>query len=72
MWPVEKEVRAGVRQSRSSESVRYQGYLEVIGQYGRFKVPVGPWRTKRGLALRDAKGAEIRHKQMQREDQEVI
>ena len=71
MWPLEKEVRAGVRQTRNVKPVKYQGYLDVIGPYGKYRVPVGPWRTRKGLALRDAKAAETRHRQMQERYQQI-
>ena len=47
-----RNVRAGIQQTRKSDSgkTQYQGCLEIVGDYGPIKIPVGPWREKKGDA----------------------
>ena len=67
-----KEVRARVQQTRKTGSGRtqYQGYLEIVGDYGPIKIPVGPWREKKGDAYADAKIAEFRHRKQRAAQEE--
>lgn len=55
------EVRARVQQTRKTGRAQFQGYLEIVGDYGPIKIPVVPWRDKKGDA--DALIAEQRHRQ---------
>ena len=57
------EVRARVQQTRKTGRAQFQGYLEIVGDYGPIKIPVGPWRDKKGDAYADARIAEHRHRQ---------
>jgi len=50
------EVRARVQQTRKTGRAQFQGYLEIVGDYGPIKIPVVPWRDKKGDA--DARFAE--------------
>lgn len=65
-----REVRARVQQTRQSGKTQYQGYLEIVGEYGPIKIPVGPWREKKGDAYVDARIAEHRHRKQKAAQQE--
>ena len=51
-----REVRARVQQTRKTGRAQFQGCLEIAGDYGPIKIPVVPWRDKKGDA--DARFAE--------------
>ena len=67
-----QEVRARIQQTRKSDGgkTQYQGCLEIVGDYGPIKIPVGPWREKKGDAYADAKIAEFRHRKQRAAQEE--